>query len=398
MKILFHHRIASRDGQAVHMDELLAALRQLGHEIVVVGPARTARVEFGGESGLIASLKRHLPAALYEILEFGYNFVALPRLWAAVRREKPDAIYERYNLFSIAGATLRRFHEMPLLLEVNAPIFEERLTENGLSLWRFAAWTQRVAWRGADHVLPVTNILADYIRRADVPEHRIAIIPNGIDGDKFGIAPDRDEAKRRLGLAGKLVLGFTGFVRAWNNLDRIIDLLAPLSREHDVHLVIVGDGPVRAALEEQAKRLGVADRLTITGIVPRDAVVAHIAAFDVALQPGVTAYASPLKLFEYMAIGLAIVAPDQPNIREVLTHESDSLLVDPSRPGDLAAAMERLCRDPTLRAKLGAAAHATIERRGFTWIGNARRVLGLIEGNAASVPIKGSVLNSMTSE
>jgi len=380
MKIVFHHRIASRDGQSVHMDELVAALRKLGHEVVVVGPARMTRVEFGGDVGLIMSLKRHLPQALYEVLEFGYNLIAVPRLWAVVRREKPDAVYERYNLFSLAGATLRRFYRVPLLLEVNAPIFEERLSEGGLSLRRLAAWTQRVAWCGADYVLPVTNVLADYVRRAGVPERRIVVIPNGIDGEKFGIVPDRDVAKRRLGLSGKLVLGFTGFMRAWNNLDRVIDLLAALRHKYDAHLLIVGDGPVRGALEDHAKRLGVADRVTITGIVPRDAVAAHIAAFDIALQPGVTPYASPLKLFEYMAVGIAIIAPAQPNIREVLTHGVDALLVDPVHPEQLAAAIESLCNDPALRERLGAAARATIERGDFSWTDNARRVLGLIQG------------------
>jgi glycosyltransferase involved in cell wall biosynthesis len=257
MKILFHHRIASSDGQAVHMDELVGALRKLGHEIVVVGPARMARAEFGDGAGLIASLKRHLPSAFYELMELGYNLIALPRLWAAIRRERPAAVYERYNLLSLAGPILRRFNGIPLLLEVNAPIFEERLAREGLSLWRLAAWAQRTSWRGADHVLPVTNVLADYVRRAGVEERRIVVIPNGIDGEKFGIVPDRDAAKRRLGLAGKLVLGFTGFVRDWNRLDRVIDGLAPLRRAHEVHLLIVGDGPARAGLEQQAKRLGV---------------------------------------------------------------------------------------------------------------------------------------------
>ena len=84
MKILFHHRIASRDGQAVHMDELCAALRKLGHTVILVGPARTARLEFGGDAGMIAWLKRILPQALYETLELLYNFAALPRLWWAV--------------------------------------------------------------------------------------------------------------------------------------------------------------------------------------------------------------------------------------------------------------------------------------------------------------------------
>jgi glycosyltransferase involved in cell wall biosynthesis len=393
MNILFHHRIASRDGQAVHMDELCAALRKLGHTVTLVGPARTARLEFGGDAGAVAALKRLLPRALYELLEFAYNIVAVPRLWLAIRREQPDAIYERYNLFALAGPALRRLYRLPLLLEINAPICEERAAEEGLGMLRFAAWAQRAAWRAADHALPVTDVLAGYVRRAGVPESRISIIPNGIDAEKFADLPEREEAKRRLGLGGKLVLGFTGFVRPWNSLDRIIDLLASLAETRDVHLLLVGDGPARAAIEERARRIGVADRVTITGIVPRDAVAAHLAAFDIALQPGVTAYASPLKLYEYMAVGLAIVAPDQPNIREVLTHRLDSLLVNSDHPEELAAALAELCRDDGLRARIGAAARATIDRRGATWLNNARRVAKLIAAHrsAASAPREGGV-------
>src|SRR4030088_2777583 len=124
MKILFHHRIASRDGQAVHMDELIAALQSLGHDVTVIGPARTARLEFGDGDDPVALLKRALPRMLYEVLEFSYNLIALWRLCDAFRRHRPDAVYERYNLFFLAGPLLCRLYGVPLLLEVNAPICE----------------------------------------------------------------------------------------------------------------------------------------------------------------------------------------------------------------------------------------------------------------------------------
>ncbi len=360
------------------MDELCAALARLGHEIILVGPARTARLQFGGDAGVVGFLKRTLPRAIYEMLELAYNLIALPRLWLAIRRHRPDAVYERYNLFAISGAILARLNHVPLLIEVNAPLCEERAKVDGIGLKRVAAWSEKMVWRSADYVLPVTHVLADYVRRAGVDERRIIVVPNGIDERKFAELPRRDVAKRRLGLDGRMVLGFTGFVRAWNSLERVIDFMAGPESDPTIHLLLVGDGPARAELEARAQRLGVRDRLTVTGIVAREAIVSHIAAFDIALQPGVTPYASPLKLFEYMAAGLAIIAPDSMNIREILTNGADAVLVDPDSPEQLAAAIGSLSRDEARREKLGAAARATIERRGFTWTKNAQLVAELV--------------------
>src|SRR5215472_1443816 len=99
MKILYHHRIRSKDGQFVHLEELTRALIQLGHEIVFVGPKTIDKEEFGADAGWVAKLKKLLPRFLYELLEFGYSFPAFFRLWRAVRVHCPDGIYERYNLF-----------------------------------------------------------------------------------------------------------------------------------------------------------------------------------------------------------------------------------------------------------------------------------------------------------
>jgi len=124
-----------------------------------------------------------------------------------------------------------------------------------------------------------------------------------------------------------------------------------------------------------AVELGVTDRVTFSGLVPHAQVPAAVAGFDIALQPRVVDYASPLKIFDYMAAGRAIVAPDQPNIREVLTHERTALLFDPDRPGALWAAIARLLAAPDLRQRLGAAARAELEARDYTWRGNATRIV-----------------------
>ncbi len=376
MRILYHHRIGSKDGQYVHVEELVHALRAAGHEVVMVGPKRIEQEGFGAEAGAIAWLKRALPRALYELLEFAYTVPAFLRLLRYARRERPDIIYERYNLFFPAGAWVARLLGLPLLLEVNAPLLEERSKFGGLALHRLGAWSERYVWRAADFVMVVTGVLGARVRAAGVPPERIVVIPNGINRERFGTAPPAEEAKRTLGLQGSTVLGFVGFIRPWHGLDRVIEFLAA-EPDRRLHLLMVGDGPARATLEALADRLKVRERVTFTGIVDRDRVAAHIAAFDVALQPAVVDYASPLKLFEYLALGKAIVAPASPNIMEILTHEQNALLFDPADAATQPAALRRVCSDPDLRRRLGTAAAGMIDTLGLTWARNAERVAEL---------------------
>lgn len=388
MKILYHHRTRSKDGQTVHIEELTAALRRLGHEIVMVAPAAMEHEAFGADAGLVAWLKRHLPLAVYEILEFVYSFGAYVRLRRAYLQHRPDVLYERYNLFLPSGAWLKRRCGLPMLSEVNAPIAQERAKFDGLFFRRFAAWSERVVWRAADYVLPVTNVLADYVRGHGVPDSHIKVIPNGIDPQRFAGAPDRATAKARLGLDGKLVLGFTGFMRSWHGLERVVDFLADAAGKGGppLHFVVVGEGPARADIERRAAERKVTDRITFTGLVDRDAIADVVAAFDIALQPDVVAYASPLKLFEYMTLGCAIVAPDTANIREVLTDGDSAALFDTGDKMAFRGAIERLCDDASLRQRMGARARQLIEEREYTWDANARRVEALFRDLLAQHP------------
>ena len=384
MKFLIHHRVASRDGQAVHLEEMVESLRDLGHEVILVGPSSYQTMEFGGDSGLVSLLKRHLPASCYELLELAYNLRAFTRLHAAVSEHRPDVIYERFSLFVLAGILERKLRGIPLLLEVNGPLFEERTKNDHLSLHALGRFCQGLIWRAADYVLPVTQVLAGTVKKYGVPSGRIVVIPNGINPRRFANVPDTATAQARFGLQGRLVLGFTGFVRKWHRMEHVLDFIAQHGERFNLHLLLVGDGPVRAELEEYARAHGVADRFTVTGVVGRDDIVNHVAAFDIALQPGLPEYASPLKLFEYMYLGRGVVAPDMDNIREVLTDGYDALLFNPEQPASLSAAILRLCEEPDLRQRLGVQARATIEEKGFLWRVNAQRVTALTEAAVAA--------------
>lgn len=379
MKILYHHRTATRSGESIHIEELIAAFRRLGHEVIIVAPQTAPAPVFGASSGIVALMKRLLPRFFYELLEFAYSFLVFFRLFAAWRQHRPDFLYERYNLLCPAGVWLRQFVGLPMLLEVNSPLFEERCKYGGISLRSLASWSERAAWRGASRVLPVTHVLASIVRRAGVPDERITVIPNGIDLQRFDRPADRDGIRRRLGVSDALVIGFTGFVRDWHGLEAAAEVLAGKGNERLV-LLVVGDGPGCADLKAHAQRLGVENRVVVTGFVQHNAIADHVAAFDIALQPAVTPHASPLKLFEYLALARPVVAPKTANIEEIVTDGISALLFP---PGDYAAfgeRIDRLCRDEALRHRVGEAGRRLIDERDLTWDGNARRITALAEG------------------
>lgn len=371
MRILYSHRIQSRDGQSVHIDELVAAFRAEGHEVEIVGPAFYAGADFGGESRIVSALRRRLPARAAEAAELAYNIVPYRALRRSIRSFRPDVIYERYNLFYLAGMMAARAAGIPYLLEVNSPLAEERAEHGGLRLRRIAAASERAVWRAADTLFAVTAVLGDRVLARGVPRERIVVTPNGVDPTRFADLPERSRG-------APPVLGFVGFIRPWHGLDVVIEAMAA-HPDLRLDLVIAGESPYRADLEALAARLGIAERVRFAGLVGRADIPRLLAGFDIALQPKAVDYASPLKLFEYMAAGCAIVAPDQPNIREILTDGEDSLLVAPDDPAALWQAIERLAREPALRARLGAAAQAVIATRGLTWRGNARRVAAAAE-------------------
>jgi len=352
-------------------------LKELGHEIIMVEPDSINQKEFGKSANAVQGLRDNLPGFVHEILEFCYTFYDFLKLRKAIKQYQPDCIYERYNLYLPSGIWAKKLYQLPLILEVNSPLYNERQKHNGISITSLALWTERYAWKNADHVLPVTQVLANIVATEGVDKQKITVIHNGINAQHFPWPLVISKAiKQKYQLDNKLILGFVGFVREWHRLDRVLDAIAE-HRTENWHLFLVGDGPGRESLEKHAEKLGISDRMTITGVINREKMPEYQSVFNLALQPDVTPYASPLKMFEYMTLGKAILAPDMANIKEILTADKEALLF--SDEYDFKQKLVRLCESESLRKKLGANAKQKIEDKGFYWVQNAKKITELFK-------------------
>jgi glycosyltransferase involved in cell wall biosynthesis len=384
VKLLYHHRTQAEDGQAVHIRALIRAFEAAGHEVREVGLVKRAN-EPGAKNDSAWSWIGRAPRFARELMEYGYNTVARHNILKAAVDFEPDFIYERYAFGNAGGVLAARKLRVPLVLEVNSPMVEELERTRGLTFRRLARRVERFVFTEADRVCVVTEVLKSMLVELGVDPARVAVTPNGVDLDAYAYpdrAAARSEALRLLGLpleGDALVLGFVGYYRAWHRLDVILRALTLPSLAR-CSLALIGEGPARAELEQAAESLGVRERLHFCGTRRHDEIPALLPAFDVALIPAINPYASPLKLHEYMAASLPVVAPDQPNQREVLTPDEDALLVATGDVDAMGAALTRLATEPELRERLGVRGRRTIEERDLTWNGNVKRVLAALDG------------------
>lgn len=395
MKILYHHRTRAEDAQGIHIAEIQRAFRQLGHEVhevalVPAGGAVDEKKEPGLAVRLVSRAAAALPRAGYELLELASNGPVAARVAKAAREIAPDLIYERYSLHNAAGVMAARAANVPLVLEVNAPLADERAKHGGLAFPRIARRVERTIWKAATAVVTVSSPLADVIAAAGVPRERILVLPNAVRREMLASSPSGEAVRAKHGFRPEhVVFGFTGWFRPWHGLETFLEAFADAGfARRGARVLLVGEGQALPALKEIVVTRGLGEAVAFAGAVGRDAIAGHIAAFDAALQPHATTYASPMKIFEYLALGKPVVAVATPAVREILEDGVDSLLF---APGDAKAMLEgvgRLLDDPALRGSMSRAAKETVSRRGFFWDENARRTLEhLRRVRAAQLPM-----------
>jgi glycosyltransferase involved in cell wall biosynthesis len=400
--------VLGRKGAAVHVRGLVGAFTRAGHQVMLAAPLLNKSpweepAELAGQllhlplsteaTEMVLTLKAFeesvgagssLPGELRRILYDQQSGVALKRRF---EHHPPDFIYERASLYGTAGVRLARELAVPLVLELNAPLAEEQATYRATGLGELAAQVERWALTRADAVLAVSAPLREYVLSLGVDPARAEVLPNGVDPNEFQPGPRDPSVRAHWGLGDGPVLGYVGGLRPWHGVGALPALLERLVRRFEgLRLVIAGDGPLRPELEDAIAKAGLARSAVFTGMVAHQEVPALIRSFDLALAPydrfERRFYFSPLKLFEYMACGVPVVAADLGQIPEIIDGDS-GLLYPPGSLDGLTAACEKLLSDPLLRRRQGEAAADKV-RGHHTWDHNAARVTDLARSLLAS--------------
>jgi starch synthase len=346
-------------GASVHVQELVAALAAAGAEVLLVvahrapgapPPPEGVTLEVLPGPGKRASTAARLAA---EPERAAWLEEQLARFGARV-------LYERLALHSSAGLVAGASLGVPHLIELNAPLLVEAAQYRHLDRPADADHVEQAVLAGADVVLAVSSPLAEYAAARGAG--RVEVLPNAVDLNRFTRARVRSDGP---------VAVFAGSLRPWHGVDTIAEAWALLGGDAP-ELLVVGDGPSRPLLETAGAR--------VIGAVPHAEVPALLGGADIGLAPyayDAPDYFSPLKLFEYLAAGLATVAADIPGVCEIVTEET-AVVVPQGDARALADAVGALAADGARRRRLGEAGRALVAAR-HTWGHRARRILELAD-------------------
>jgi glycosyltransferase involved in cell wall biosynthesis len=378
--------VFGRKGCSIHVQEVMRALIGLGAQVDLFTPRNEGEPPLGLESVQLHPLPiaaQKNPAAREQMA-----FEANSHLRQALERAGPfDLVYERYSLWSYEAMDYAQAARVPGLLEINAPLIAEQAHHRVLVDRPRAEWVAHRAFGNATALIAVSQEVATYLGRFPDVEGRVQVIPNGVNPDRF----PADLPPSFPGATGTFTVGFLGTLKPWHGLQTLVQAFDRLHAiDPALRLLLVGDGPQRSCLQDDLTTRGLQDAVHFTGSVDPTEVPGLLASMEAAVAPYPNLghfYFSPLKVYEYMAAGCAVVASRIGQLDGLIEHEVTGLLCTPGDARELAGALRRLRGDPALRDRLGQAARAKV-RQAHTWDATVRRILQL----AGMVPKDGLIL------
>lgn len=362
-------------GASIHIQEMMRAFAKQGHDVRAVAAKRgeTSDAILNVEevrttvAGNTRAEKEQAAIAQADAIEA--RLVALYQDWPF------NLIYERYSLWSAAGCRSGRRLGVPVVTEVNAPLVVEQAAFRSLVCKDEAQAIEAEVLAGSTALAAVSRQMAAYLTDAGADPHRVHVIGNAVDTTHF--CAEARAAEVAAIPSDAFVVGFTGSLKIWHGVDTLMAAFRAFqANEPRAHLLICGDGPKRGWIEGFVSGAGLENAVTMAGWVDHAALPGLIAQMDVATAPYPASenhYFSPLKLYEYLAMGRPVLASDIGQTAELLKGSEAALLLPPGDATALAKAFEALYIDPARRAEMSAA--AAIEGARHDWTANAARIV-----------------------
>jgi glycosyltransferase involved in cell wall biosynthesis len=361
-------------GASVHVQEIVRTMVRWGLEVTLAARRLDGPVPAGLESVRVLPLKE---VHLREAADRERALIAADdEFRALLARAAPiDLVYQRHSLWCCAAMEHAREAGIPSVLEVNAPLIEEQTRFRSLHHRDQAGEMERRAFLAAGRIACVSQAVAAYCLERGAEPARVRVVLNGVDPARF----HPDIAAALPPEPGAVTIGMVSTLRPWHGVDLLVDAFARLAAMRPAcRLLIVGDGPAREALLGDLSRRGLKERAVLTGAVSPESVPAWLTSMDIAVVPyraDADQYFSPLKLFESMAAGRAIVASRTGQVASVIEHGHNGLLCEAGDAAAMAGAFCRLGDDPSERLRLGKAARQSAVRN-HSWDAVLDRAIG----------------------
>ncbi|WP_447972470.1 glycosyltransferase family 4 protein [Nitrospira sp. Kam-Ns4a] len=376
----------------VHTREVAEQLAALGHAVTMILP-RPLRPQTWGQV-------RHVWVRWWGFDRRRQQVFSLESAWRLWRlhREAPfDLLYAREMPYHPFLARLARWLRVPLFVEVNGWLLDDlRLTGASARELRAIERSQRALYRSATGILASTVGTAERIRTSyGIPASHVAVQELGTNVEHF--APgDKPAARQQLGLpAGVPILLFAGSFHPHHDLDTVLEAFAGLAAaDPRPVLVLVGQGPPWERLRARSRSFGLASRVIMPGQVPYEDVARYFQAADIGLLPLARENIRQrngcitLKLWDYMAAGLPVVATDLPDTASYALLKERVLVVPPEDPPAMERAWRTLLAEAPLRARLGREGRDYV-RRYRSWRQAAEETMRFIEQRLAEESVVG---------
>jgi len=380
-----HFFRAKFGGTLAHTLGVLSGLKDNGYRVKIV--STDPFLGFKGEQNALQAPPSRRFQTFGEIREIAYNFQFLRNYLSAIEERKPDFIYFRNTSFCIAPLLAARRLGVPLVLEFNSSDY-----------WRSKVWKDRRYYfpdllrrveilnlRLCDLVVTISDPCKQQILSlAPTAAGKILVNPNAVDPDKFSDSANGRDVRARLGIGDDVkVFGFSGTFMVYHGVPVLAQAIAELKAQGEcgaIHFLLIGKGGEKDEIEAFLTEKGASDVATFAGMVPFDEIQNYLAACDVLVAPhnpppsDTEFFGSPIKIFEYMAMGRAIIASRVGQVAGILTDGEDALLTPPGDVAALRKAIIRLRDDEGLRAVLGRNARRRV-LESYTWKQNVKKVV-----------------------